>query len=98
MMNDIINLISVARTEDSDGYFTDTETMEQVFCNVKSVSRTEFYEAYKAGLSLALSIEMWNDEYAGQKEIEYNNKRYRVERTYMKDRQTIELNCSEVIR
>ena len=72
--------------------------MEQVFCNVKSVSRTEFYEAYKAGLSLALSIEMWNDEYAGQKEIEYNNKRYRVERTYMKDRQTIELNCSEVIR
>lgn len=98
MMNDIINLISVVRTEDSDGYFTDVETTEQVFCNVKSVSRMEFYEAYKAGLSLALSVEMWNDEYAGQKEIEYNNKRYRVERTYMKDRQTIELNCSEVIR
>lgn len=65
---------------------------------MKSVSRMEFYECVQGWATLALSVEMWNDEYAGQKEIEYNNKRYRVERTYMKDRQTIELNCSEVIR
>ena len=47
---------------------------------------------------LAIAVEMWNDEYAGQKELEYNGKRYKVERTYVSDRQIIELNCSEVVR
>ena len=98
MMNDIVSLITTVRTEDPDGYFSETETAGQVFCNAKSVSRAEYYDAYKAGLVLAIAVEMWNDEYAGQKELEYNGKRYKVERTYVSDRQIIELNCSEVVR
>lgn len=98
MMNDVVELVSVELDRDPDGYPMVEKKKKEVFCEVQSVKRSEFYEAYKAGLELALTVLMWNCDYSGEKDIEYSGKHYKVERTYMKDRQTIELNCSEVIR
>ena len=50
---DTINLVNVVKTTDPDGYDTVTETLTTVKCDSgKGVTRSEFYEAMKAGLKL----------------------------------------------
>ncbi len=98
-LNDTIKLVDVVVTEDADGYETTVETLTEVKCDSgNGVTRTEFYEAYKAGLELTAAFEMWACDYGGQKIIEHNGKRYKVERAFPLGDGAIQLNCSEVKR
>jgi len=98
LYRDTVDLITVAQTQDADGYMTDVETSRTVYADVNNATRQEFYEAYKAGLQIALSIIIRYEDYEGEKLVEFNGKRYKVERLYSSDRERMELNCSEVIR
>lgn len=93
---DVINLISIARTRNANGYPEDTETSTQVFANVKSVRQSEFYDALRAGLNPTITFEVFSPDYDGQKYIEYDGVRYKVERCYINSGETAELTCSEV--
>jgi hypothetical protein len=98
-LNDTIKLVDIAATEDADGYETFEEKLTEVKCDSgNGVTRTEFYEAYKAGLELSAAFSMWACDYGGQKEIEHNGKRYKVERAFPTGDGAIQLNCSEVKR
>lgn len=97
-LNDTINLISIESVEDADGYTTQTETLTEVRCDSsKGVTRSEFYEAYKAGISLSMAFEMWAADYAGETLLEHDGTRYKVERSFMQG-DLVQLNCSEAIR
>ncbi len=98
-LNDTIKLVDVVTTEDADGYETTVEKLTEVKCDSgNGVTRTEFYEAYKAGLELSAAFEMWACDYEGQKVIEHRGKRYKVERAFPLGDGVIQLNCSEVKR
>lgn len=98
-LNDTIKLVDVVTKEDADGYETTKEKLTEVKCDSgNGVTRTEFYEAYKAGLELSAAFEMWACDYGGQKVIEHNGKRYKVERAFPLGDGAIQLNCSEVKR
>ena len=77
---------------------TDTETSRTVCADVNNATRMEFYEAYKAGLQIALNITIRYEDYEGEKLVEFNGQRYKVERLYSADRERMELSCTEVIR
>ena len=62
------------------------------------VTRAEFYEAMKSGMELTAAFEMWACDYGGQKVIEHNGKRYKVERAFPLGDGVVQLNCSEVTR
>lgn len=98
LWRDVITLVKQTVTIDTDGYETVVETTKDVCADCNSVTRSEFYEAYKNGLKLSLSARIRCCEYSGEKFIDYNSRRYQVERTYSADGEVIELNCSEVIR
>ena len=98
LYRDTVDLITVAQTQDADGYMTDVETSRTVYADVNNATRQEFYEAYKAGLQIALSMTIRYEDYEGEKLVEFDGKRYKVERLYSSDRERMELNCSEVIR
>ena len=96
---DTISLVSMTRTTDTDGYETTTETLTEVMCDSgNGVTRSEFYEAMKAGIKLTAVFEMWACDYGGQEHIEHNGTRYKVERTYPLADGGIQLNCSEIVR
>jgi hypothetical protein len=98
-LNDVISLIDYVVTEDADGYETTVEELTEVKCDSgNGVTRTEFYEAYKAGLELSAAFEMWACDYGGQKVIEHNGKRYKVERAFPTGDGAVQLNCSEIKR
>lgn len=96
---DTISLVNVIKTTDADGYDTTNETLTAVKCDSgNGVTRSEFYEAMKAGPKLTAAFEMWACDYGGQEYVEHNGKRYKVERAYPLTDGGIQLNCSEVIR
>ena len=97
-LNDTIKLVDVVVTKDADGYEVTTETLTEVKCaSGNGITRTEFYEAYKAGLKLSAAFEMWGCDYGGQKEIEHHSKRYKVERAFPLADGVVQINCSEVV-
>ena len=104
---DVCNIIKETSTEDSDGYPSIVETKREVFCSVcDGVSRSEFYEAAKAGVKLAATFEVQEvdldfsllAENEHEELLEYAGKRYKIERTYPTGNGTLELSCSEVVR
>ena len=98
-LNDTINLVSTAKITDADGYETTTETLTEAMCDSgNGVTRSEFYEAYKAGIKLTAAFEMWACDYGGQSLIEHNGTRYKVERAFPLGDGAVQLNCSEVKR
>lgn len=96
-MNEQITLISVTR-EYIKGHETITEeTTWTVFADVKSPTRTEFYQSYKAGLKASVVFKVYTDELGNAEEVLYNGKRYKIIRTYMTDVNYTEITCSEVV-
>ncbi len=59
------------------------ETNRQVFCGIRSIGQSEFYQAnattYRPELKIVLADYL---EYAGETIVEYNGQRFRVVRTY----------------
>lgn len=102
-MDDVIKLISVTGyTYDSYGNEILTETERQVFCQVLSVGRTEFYQAaqYDMHPEYRFRLSHYRD-YLGEKELLYKDwtgteKRYDVIRTY-RDGDAIEITAEERI-
>ncbi len=95
-MNEIISLISVTR-EYVGGHEETTEETWNVYADVKSPTRTEFYQSYKAGLKASVVFKVYTDELGNAEEVLYKDKRYKIIRTYMTDVNYTEITCSEVV-
>lgn len=95
-MNEKISLIFVTR-EYVDTHEKTKETSKSVFADVKSPTRSEFYQSYKAGLKASVVFKIYTDELGDAEFVEYRNKRYKIIRTYMTDVNYTEITCSEVV-
>lgn len=97
-LNDICYLLTEGKTiKNENGFKVKTEpTKEEVYCGVKSATRTEFYNAMKNGIRIAYVFVLAYDDYNDQRQLEYNGKRYQIERVYRTSEYYIELSCSEV--
>ena len=80
--DDVITL--VAEAPKTHGIFDKPqETGRQVFCQVNSVGRTEFWHAQEAGLRPTYVFRLSEmADYHGEKIVIYQGARYRVLRTY----------------
>lgn len=73
-----------------------TSSQVEVPCRVKSVTRSEAYQALSVGLNPSIVFELAiAEDYNGEKTVIYNGKEYRVLRTYQKDF-ALELVCEEI--
>ena len=90
-------LYLVAESPAAHGVFDKPEeTQRIVYCAVKSVGYQEYYKALENNLRPAF-VFVLNDyaEYNGEKIAVYHDVRYRIVRTYITARQTIELTVEE---
>ena len=91
---DVIYLL--AETPGKHGYFEPTVYTERmVYCTIRSVGVNEFYRAKEQGLEpdIVFTLAAYAD-YDGERLIKWNDKIYRVVRTYI-DGLKIELTCEE---
>lgn len=87
----MINLISETKTQDEIGQFVSQETSRQVYCDVRSISASEWFDAGRDGYKPSLCFIMFAPDYAGERIVEYNGKRYGIYRTYVGRNERIEL-------
>lgn len=106
-MNDVITLI-VRGVERNNAIAKETTILEsECFARIESVKRSEFYEADREGIKLALSVYVNYEDYRAAA-VEKDGKRkfpsmvlmddtyYKIYRTYRVDDDEIELILQEV--
>ena len=73
------------------GVYEKTEVKRKVFCDVSSVTQTEWFEGGRNGLNPEYRLTMFVGDYEGEQVCELNGVRYTIYRTYITKNDLIEL-------
>ena len=87
----VIYLIGQTYERDPYGVNQPVETRKKVFCNVMSVTASEWFDGGRNGLNPEYRMIIFQPDYNGEKIVEYNGTRYTVYRTYEARNDSIEL-------
>lgn len=93
--SDKITLRTVTIGADADGYPTATNSDTEVWANVKSATRAEFYAATAQSIEISQVFEVHVEDWDDQTDVVYDGKAYDIRRTYQKGLGIIELVCSD---
>lgn len=86
-------LIAETFQKDAYGVLQPTTTRKKIYCDVSSVSMSEWFEGGRNGLNPELRLTMFSGDYSNEKVVEYDGQRYTVYRTYKARNDTVELYC-----
>ena len=89
--SNVIKLISSTKTQDENGVWRETLSRRQVFCNVSSVTASEFFEGGRNGLNPEFRMTIFAGDYQGETMLEFNGKTYAIYRTYLDRNDNLEL-------
>ena len=84
-------LIAETFQKDAYGVLQPTTTRKKIYCDVSSVSMSEWFEGGRNGLNPELRMTMFSGDYNGEKLIEYNGTEYSIYRTYLRRNDVLEL-------
>lgn len=93
--SNVIYLVSKSYTQNSIGAFIPVNTERMVYCDVRSITRTEWYDAGRQGFKPELMFVMFAPDYHGEDELLFNGHRYGIYRTYIAQNESIELYCED---
>lgn len=111
--DELIELVTVTGQEKENGGFCISENTEkvEVFAGVKSVGRTEYYEALRSGIQVSIIFIVDPEDFklsereiivddTAQKirasKVIYDGATYLIRRTYRNNFGMLEMTCSEV--
>ena len=89
--SDVITLIKETQTQDAFGVWRPSTTERDVFCQVDSITQSEFFEAGRNGLNPEYRFRIFAGDYDGERTVMFHGLRYGVYRTYMERTDTLEL-------
>ena len=90
--SDVIYLIGSTKSQDANGVWKLTPTRRKVFCNVGSITRSEFFEGGRNGLNPAIAFNrVFSADYQGEEVVEYNGKTYSIYRVFHTSTDYLEL-------
>lgn len=113
MRDKLIELVTVLGSEENANGFRTKEHTEkaEVFADIKSVGRTEYYEAVRAGMQVNIIFVVDADDFKLSEheitvdgkpkkikasKIIYDGTTYLIHRTFVKDSGIMEITCREV--
>lgn len=82
-MEDVLTLYTSAREQDEYGVWRLNSTPRTVFCEVRSISRQEFFEAGRSGLNPAFEFLVFRGDYDGESRCSFRGQGYAIYRTYL---------------
>ena len=89
--SDVINLCEVNKTQDDYGQWIETVTKKQVYCQVDSITQSEFFEGGRNGLNPSYKFVVFFGDYNNEPIVEYKDEIYAVYRTYLRRDDMIEI-------
>ncbi len=98
MWKDVCYLIRETEYLDSKNRSRKIKTKTFAYCNIKSVTGREFYQAGQNGLKAGLMVELRDLDYDEQSKIEYKDREYSVIRPFRPPgKDTVELTCEALL-
>ena len=83
MYNNVISLITEAETVNEYGSTVKTETSRDVFCELKSIGQSEFYQAQTNGIKPEIKFLLADYlDYKNEEIIIFDDVKYKVLRAY----------------
>lgn len=89
--SNVLRLVSTTHTQDIFGVWHKNTTKRDIFCDVMSISRDEFFEGGRNGLNPAYRFDVFGPDYEGETMCEFEGQRYAIYRTYQTRTDTLEL-------
>lgn len=89
--SDVLTLISVSQYQNDFGVWVETRNERQIFCQVDSVTRAEFFDAGRNGLNPQFRFTVFAADYNEEKTCVYKGKAYGIYRTYQPRTDVLEL-------
>lgn len=93
----VIKLITMTTSTNEIGDPIEVLAERQTFAEKKSVRQSEFYQATATGLQPELTFVVWQREYKGEPQLEYEGKTYTIIRTFAPNDKEMELVCSGLV-
>lgn len=81
-MDDVIKLVAKEYVKNSYGVPIESRTYREVYCQIHSITRLEFFDAGRNGLNPAFMFTTASVNYNGESLLEYQGKTYSIYRTY----------------
>ena len=81
-MDDVIQLICAEYAKNEYGVDRPSESCREVFAQVSSVTRSEFFEGGRNGLNPELRFVIFAGDYNGEQTLEHAGRRYGIYRSY----------------
>lgn len=88
-----IGLCSTRYTEDEFNVLQPRETTRNVFADVQTVTRAEWFEGGRNGLNPQYKFTMFKPDYEGEEIVNYQGQQHAVYRTFEPRTDEIELYC-----
>ena len=87
----VIQLVKETRTKDAYGVDRTERTAREIYAQVDSVTRAEFFEGGRNGLNPELVFRVFFGDYEDERELTYDGKNYGIYRVYQSRNDTVEL-------
>lgn len=93
MLDDVVSLIALTTAQDATGVWKTTEsTPVEVFCQLGSIDRSEFFSAGRQGITPEYQLIVNECEYNGERLCLFRGTKYAIYRTYRNpDEDVVEL-------
>ena len=82
MMDDVLILLTPTQAKNEYGVDEETYTSRQIFCQVESVSRAEFFGAGRNGLNPEYKFTVFSGDYCGEPVCKFHGQSYAIYRTF----------------
>ena len=93
MFRDIIKLIAIDISRDEIGQEVLSKTSKEVFAEKNGIARNEFFTAGQTGIKPTLMFKIRESDYCGEEILEFDEKTYKIYRSYPTKSEMIELYC-----
>jgi SPP1 family predicted phage head-tail adaptor len=91
-----VTLRKVTRTQNANGYFVESLNDTQVWGDLQSVKRTEFYSAEAQGHKLAYALTVPSIDWNDAERVVIDSVEYNVVRVYKKTLDLVELSLEKI--
>ena len=89
--SEVITLVNETQVKNDFGVYEPVSETRDVFCQVRSITRSEFFDAGRNGLNPEFEFDVFFGDYEGERTVIYKDQRYAVYRTYQARTDVLEL-------
>ena len=82
MLDSVLKLIQITHSQAADGTDKKAYSSKEVFCQVNSITRQEYFDGGRSGLRPQYQFTVFAADYEGESMCAYNGQSYAIYRTY----------------